>query len=409
MTRIKVLAVNAYPIASRTPIGYVTDHIFSRDHFSMLEYYSADCERYDINASEAYRIKIKIKDVEVFPDQQVQEVVVSNNRNYEGSSTGSVKKALKGIVKAIMPLRLSNQIISKIQSFCPDIIYTQGYDIRLLKIALLFSSVTGARIITHTFDNWFSDIPSVLHLEKKYFIRCLASSAVHLAVSPSCQRLLLDNYKTKSIMVANCIRYEDKCTSEEKQENNVITIGYMGNLTPLRYQTINMLANEIDKQSKNEQIKIHLFVPEEHIQTYRDQLNSNIDIHKYVLPDQVEAVYQSFDFLLHAESFSKTVRSFIQYSLSTKIAEILASRRPVVYLGPMDVGVAEFLKDNRVGIYSDRPDEILNSIFEAYHDREKYKNLVNTGFSVGRDFFDCRAVQERLINVIMAEQRDAYE
>lgn len=80
-------------------------------------------------------------------------------------------------------------------------------------------------------------------------------------------------------------------------------------------------------------------------------------------------------FLLHVESFDKRNRTYVRYSVSTKISEYLSSNRVVLAYGPHEVASMQLLKDNNLGCCLtdlDTKEEIVQKICAAIENYNSY-------------------------------------
>ena len=80
-------------------------------------------------------------------------------------------------------------------------------------------------------------------------------------------------------------------------------------------------------------------------------------------------------FLLHVESFDKVNRTYVRYSISTKISEYLSSGRGIIAYGPHEVASIELLNNNSFGCCItdlDSSEDIEKKILEAISGYNNY-------------------------------------
>lgn len=259
-----------------------------------------------------------------------------------------------------------------IYRFRPEVIYTQGYDIRILRVAAAISKQLDIPCVTHTLDYWFSSNAVLRLLQIHAFKECLKLGRIHLAGSPSMAKWLRANFNAEAEFISNCAEYGtdgflNHGRSIEKRLSEKPVFIYAGNLTPDRHHSLNTLANTI---GNNGVLKV--FSPLEQIRD-SNGISHLIEVNSSVAQSQVGELFASANVLVHVESFNPEAIKFTRYSLSTKIAECLACGAPLLYFGPSEIGVAKFLEENDCGVRAycaeDLPDAL--SCLATKADRER--------------------------------------
>ena len=389
---MKILLINIYSIASSCPIGYLSEHLFcNQNRFRIMELYSKDCEIYK-NFTDHRMVtfnSIRIKQL------------ARNEIKLQTASLGIGRKMnwLKEAAKFLIPVTFDRTLLNDIRSFAPDIIYTQGYDVRLLKVVHKLSHILRCPVITHTLDNWLSDKVLERYIEICSLKAVMNRKYIHFAGSPSMVDFLHEKFHVKSEFISNCTPYCNNSPSL-MSAGKEIKILYAGNLTPDRYKSLNMIAKALRELSNKINIALYVYAPVDQLKKYKTEMEESIILHESVPQDQIQKIYHEADFLLHVESFGIEYHNFIRYSLSTKIAEYLAIKRPLLYYGPLDVGVARFLIENKIGIVADNNVDLLNSLKCIISSSEMYSAISQNGYFIGRKFFDSIIVQKKLYNVL---------
>lgn len=389
---LRVLCVNPYPIASTCPIGYMSEHLFSNEEFEILEYHSVSCDTYK-SLSKSCRVSFNKVNVDVISD-----IMKTNSVAAGLKGKSSFKNVIKTVLKFFTPIRISKEIEQQICDFRPEVIYTQGYDIRILKFCTYVSKKFNIPVVVHTLDYWFSSNIFVRMFQIFSLNSCLNRGKLHLSASPKMGEYLENRFKSKSVFVTNCSKLNNNVPLVFDSDKDVFQIGYVGNLTPGRHKIINLLSDAIENSDLKDKLCISVYAPEAQLKEL--PLNKNIFVHNAVSQDKVADIYKSFDFLLHVESFDKEDVFFTKYSLSTKIAECLASGKVLLYFGPQNVGVGDFISKENVGIYSENPNEIISKISEVINNSQLYQDLTKKQQCCALEFFETTKVQERFMDVL---------
>jgi hypothetical protein len=78
------------------------------------------------------------------------------------------------------------------------------------------------------------------------------------------------------------------------------------------------------------------------------------------------------------ESFKEMYRTFIKYSLSTKIPEYMYSGKPILFFGPESITVSKYIKENHVGLVANTWESLERSLIELKNDIHR-KSLGENG------------------------------
>ena len=89
------------------------------------------------------------------------------------------------------------------------------------------------------------------------------------------------------------------------------------------------------------------------------------------------------DILLHVESFEEKEKNYFRLSMSTKIPEYLSVGRPVLVVGPDDIGSVEYIRQNHVGYAVNRMEECPDLF--AKLNREELQRIGKQALSVAKN------------------------
>lgn len=139
-------------------------------------------------------------------------------------------------------------------------------------------------------------------------------------------------------------------------------ISYLGNLSYQRFKqlitigralkSLNLVPNRIDVYSSETRSQIV------------DEMNegNGIVFHGAVGSDEVINVIGESMAVIHTESFEDPYRSIVKYSVSTKIADSLASGTCIFAFGPSDIASLSYLMNKKAAICCTNPDSLSDSI-----------------------------------------------
>lgn len=389
--KIRILSLNYLPMASRCPIGYVTDNLFSDERFDVTDFYVVPGDIYDK----------KFKSQRIV----VNDIIIKFAKNFQHAENAVKKKECKGnkfvrsvkfLLKFMLPVYISNDVDRTIRRIKPHVIYSCGYDIRILKVAKKISKKYGVPISTHMLDNWFSDNKFIRYFQKRIMKQCMKDSDIHLSTSPSMSDFLKKEFSVNSVFVVNCCKVPEQCPEVSINDKDKVILGYLGNLTPNRHITLNKIIESINESDLRDRVKLRIYSPEH--QSKMINKMDFVEVLPYVSQSEIYEVYKEIDIFLHVESFEKRDERFIKYSLSTKIAECFSLGKPLICTAPKHVGVSRFIEESGAGEVCETSEDSVKAIRKCICDEIFYNVIRKKQFECARRYFDTDAVRNSLYN-----------
>lgn len=139
-------------------------------------------------------------------------------------------------------------------------------------------------------------------------------------------------------------------------------IVYAGNIDCGRAEQL-VRIGRILKQQNMAISTIHVFSPETREDLIRLMKQSNgIEFHGCISAEDVERLIEASMFILHVESFDSKVIARIKYSVSTKIANGLASGSCILAVGPSQVASIRYLLQNQAAYVIDETCDLEKSL-----------------------------------------------
>lgn len=408
--RNKVLIINPYPIGADCPIGIMMENLFgSYSSDDIMQLYTTPCQNIKNSKFHSEQIFLYGPLIKWFLNFMKRIKNKNNITKHKPISfhdnmlrnRGVINSRLKGWISFLLPISVNKKIISKINKFAPTIIYTQGYSFRLLKYTNKISKKISCPILIHTLDDWISTQFENDYLTSIPFRSCnkllkkiLNNDIKHLVASPKMEDYMKEKYGGKYSFVMNCCDFTPYIKIDK---NPIMKIVYTGGLMLERYLVLDKIASSIKKLNENEKIfELHIYAPASHIELYNESFNSEIFFHYSVSSKEVNNILMKSDILIHVESFSDNVIGFTKYSLSTKIPEYLASGKPLIYFGPNNVGVGEFLFKNDIGISVENEIDFEKALLSFYEDDDVYYMKGYEGYYKGRKVFDKLIMRKKM-------------
>lgn len=273
------------------------------------------------------------------------------------------------------------------------IFYAAGDFIFSYKIALYISKKYKVPLVTYFCDDYYSIEKfslSPLFWFNKIRLRStikkiILSSQDIVYISSDFEKFYYDKTGKhgKTIMTP----YSQLLSSDSRNIKESIIVSYIGNLNLLRWETVLLLSDSIDKYNRSSKIKIHLDI---YSQLTSDKITgkfSDFAFTKFrgsLSADEVVHILSGTDYLLHVESFNHSMVNKVKYSISTKIPDYLSSGKPIVAIGPETVASIKYLLEfNAAKVITD-PKRIYESLDLIVNQDYMYKAFVNNAMKLAK-------------------------
>lgn len=153
------------------------------------------------------------------------------------------------------------------------------------------------------------------------------------------------NVPTSTIMTGASISF----ASEPNIMSHPTVITYMGNIQCGRWRSIADVGRALDKinRRRGTSYELHLYTGEKDPKIL-SAFNgiSAIQMCGYVSGEKYWKAFNSAEMFLHVEAFDFESIDVVRHSISTKIADCLASGRPLLAYGPSGIASIDYLKQN---------------------------------------------------------------
>lgn len=412
---MKILIINTQSMNHDNATGVTLRSIFSRYPIdNIMELYMQPC----VKAKESLAVKsLKLEFASCPIRTLASRVYQSTNTKLNKSSVQASGCLLKERIKARLimaidfePVFLTKNVRRIIRNFQPNCIYTLGNAIDIMKYVYKVAEEFQINILPHFMDNWQEShrygedkYPCHLKVTQFWLKKIYSKSVCALAISQKMAEVYEKRWNKKHYALMNTIDVKKFCCISEKEDCRVIS--YVGGLHLNRYKSLMEIAKAIDiiNSDKSMHLILKIFTDEKSINRYSDKLMKYhcVELHEYVPHDKIVEIYKISNILVHIETFDLEYRSFIMYSLSTKISEYLASGRAIFLYAPNDIFVSEYLKQNNAAETVSDKDKLVGAIKHLLFD-EQYKNIIcKNALSLAfqnHDIKSTRQVFEKAVN-----------
>ena len=278
----------------------------------------------------------------------------------------------------------------------------------LYNIALKISKYLDIPIVTYICDEYyFVKTPKALSgkiqvklLQKKIEKLMLKTSHI-ITICNSLKDLYSNrfNIPATTVMTGSNTQIYEKVKSNKSRK--VIT--YMGNIGYNRFLSLKDIGLAIDKfnSNYNTDIKLDIYTPTTNpdILSHFDGINS-INLKGFVTGEEFIKTFNSAKLLLHTESFDKTNIELVKNSVSTKIADSLASGICLLAYGPREVASMRHLIDNDCALIATNKDELEQMLYDAYFNDEKVYKCVENALIAAKKYHSQKTNSEIVYKIM---------
>lgn len=300
----------------------------------------------------------------------------------------------------------SESLKNWIADFSPDVIFFAAGDYAFLyDLAYIISRDFDIPIVMYCCDDFFINRRNpesllgfpVYWLFMKHVRRCISRTAEMVTI---CEKMA-DAYRGLFDIPIQAVYTGYSCKDVPDVDGEGIV--YLGNLGACRGQSLVDIGKALRKVTNQIGMPLHLDVYS--AETKPDLLNglseeNGILFHGAVDREEVRQIIAKSRLVVHTESFAKEDRQKVMFSISTKIADLLASGRCIFAYGPDDVASMEYLAKNHAACVVDHPERLEETLTDILTNREGRSKVVHSAMMLADRNHDPVLVQEKIRKII---------
>lgn len=178
---------------------------------------------------------------------------------------------------------------------------------------------------------------------------------------------------------------------------------YFGNIRCNRYTTLAQIGQALDKMNRvygeDYRLKIYTAEKDPEILQVFDGINS-VERCGFVSGEAFDRAFREADVLVHTEAFDDASIDFTQHSVSTKIADSLASGIPLIAYGPEQISSMAHLLRHQCAVTAVSQDGLQAMLEKALRDKSARDDVVKRALSVAAECHDMNHNSDRFRCVI---------
>jgi glycosyltransferase involved in cell wall biosynthesis len=281
-------------------------------------------------------------------------------------------------------------------------------DIADIPAGFLASKILGVDFYAYIFDDYVYQWTGLYRSFAKFIAPWIFKRSV-AAIGPN--KYICDEYShrygIKYVIVHN------PCSAEELNapvnelwpaENGRIRIMYTGAIYRANYDCFRNLIRAMDLL-ENHTVELHIYTAQSMEELSAQGIEGeNVQIHSHVPYDQILEEQHRADMLFLPLAFESPIPEVLRTSAPGKMAEYLASGRPVLAHVPADSFVAYYMNMKQCGVVAGKNDssDLARWIFRLVSDEGLRNSITANARKQARLDFDPRISRDRLNNFLSA-------
>ncbi|MCS5422122.1 MULTISPECIES: glycosyltransferase [Psychrilyobacter] len=313
---------------------------------------------------------------------------------------------------------ISNSLKEAVDNFNPDVIYTLGGSVSVMKLSQYFSKRQNINIVMHSMDNW----QETLQWNNNRFLKpykaildcwvkkTYKSSVRALAISPKMAEVYSQRWNIPHYMIMNSVDV-NSMFCETKVSSEIFSFVYAGGLHLERWKSLKDISEAIEIVSTklNKKIILKIYTGKQNKDHYKKHFNPNfVQFYDFVPNEEIKSVFDKADVLLHTEQDNSQLYGFFKYSISTKIPEYLSSNRPVLFYGPRKLYLYKYLENEQAAYTAFNKDELILAVERFVQDNKLKNNLVKNGRMLAMKNHDTKDTDKIFYKSIVESVKKNY-
>lgn len=395
---MKVLVISHNPFSSFQNMGKTMLSLFSAfDKNEVCQFYiypslpDVDkCSSYyritDKNILSSY-FKFRVKGKEVQFESTIKQSLFENANDEKLYRNRKNKKPLRSLLRDLMwkwARWFNKDLRNWLDKEKPTCIFVAPGKAKFLyDLALKISKVYNIPIVTYICDDYYFVKSPTRILEKiqlnklkKKIEKLISNSKQVITICKELEKVYYDKFNILVMTIMTGSNY--KISDHIFVRDNVELISYMGNIRCNRYNSLAEIGRVIDEINDEDgsDYKLNIYTAEKDFNILKHFKNiKSINLCGFVFGDEFKRVLYSSDLLLHVEAFDEESVDLVKHSVSTKIADSLASGVCLIAYGPENIASMHHLLKNECAFCITTKEKLkssLKSIFFDYNLRAQY-------------------------------------
>ncbi len=311
---------------------------------------------------------------------------------------------------------LNKPLCSFIERERPDVLFVApGAAKFLYRIAEKIAKRYGLPFVTYIGDDCYFMEPSEGFLGKRQSRALQKTIAHHMKTASAAITIstaIADRYHahfgTETVTVMTGASFPIAEAPKERAVPRGIT--YLGGIRCNRYLSLAEIGEELDRMNERDGTAFTLDIySEEKDESILSVLRAHtcVRLHGYVTGDDFRRVFHGADLLLHTEAFDEESMDLVKHSVSTKIADSLASGIPFLAYGPPSIASVSHLAAHGAALIATDRSALADWLHTAFYDADRRAACVENALLLAHTDHDPTENSRRVHRILEhAAKRD---
>lgn len=273
-----------------------------------------------------------------------------------------------------------------------------GYAKFIYDIAFKIAKKRNIPIITYICDDYyFVKTPrtilgklQLLLLQKK--TNALMNKTSHLVtISTEIKEKYTQKFCVPSTTIMTGTNYE--IVNEIQLRENPKAIYYFGNIGCNRYLSLAEIGEELNRingENKTD-FRLEIYTGEKKFDILKvfDEIDS-VNLHEFVSGEEFDKIMHASDLLLHTEAFDENSIDLVKHSVSTKIADSLASGIPMIAYGSDCVSSMKHLIRNDCALVATSKETLQEMLLIAFFNKSERERVAVNALKIADKYHNCK-------------------
>jgi glycosyltransferase involved in cell wall biosynthesis len=301
------------------------------------------------------------------------------------------------------------QLEEWIDQFNPQIIFFAAGDyIFSFEIALTIAQSQNIPIVVYFCDDYYlikrNSISPLYwinrYLFKRKFTETVVKSVAYLTISDQMNEAYFDAFNKKGYVMMTA---STMLNIKNDQSSSSIKIAYIGNLGFDRWKPLVQIGRVLKNIVYKEQpLHIDVYSSEKREEVLKHLTDENgIKFGGFLNSNQVIEKMHESTLLLHVEDLDKEInKEKVKYSISTKIADSLASGTCLFAYGPAGVASIDYLKQKNAACVVTEKDKLEDTLRELLNNADLRQSYINKALQLANERHNPEKNQRRFEEII---------
>lgn len=278
----------------------------------------------------------------------------------------------------------------------------------LYDFALKISEKFNIPIVTYICDELYfvktpTDVLGKLQLDRlQKRVTALMDKTVHLlAISEEIRTLYQNHFAVNATTLMTGATLP--AAGSVKLSEHPKEISYFGNVRCNRYVSLGEIGAALDdlnqQYGESYTLKIYTAEKDREIMESLSQYSS-VRLCGFVTGEAFQNAMENAQLLLHVEAFDENSVDVVKHSISTKIANSLASGIPLLAYGPEEISSMQHLRRNGCAITATKKEDLKKVLLFAFSDPEARQLAAENGLKAAKEYHNSLRTSMKLKEII---------